>query len=362
MVKTVSPLERLATEPRRFGFDAAVRVLLSAAHSAEPADVVRFRSVPGLAYPAADVISLQTGDEGAPPDMVVTVMGLTGPTGVLPRNYTANVTTTLRSRSRALYDFLDLLSHRLVALFAKAGTKYRPNRIAETSGLTGGSDDPLTVGLLSLTGYGTSGLTERLPSGISPLLHYAGLFAAHPRSAERLEALVSDWLARPVEVRQFVGAWLRLPSGEQTRLPSPLVPGQFNRLGFDASIGVRAWDVQAGVILRIGPLDRRGFAALLPDGAALGRLVSLVRAYTGFTTSFAINLVVAAAEVPPLQLRVDAAPVPRLGWNTWLSAPAPRLTDVDDALFEAEVIEARVSPPTPSRAGDQTGVLYSDTA
>ena len=60
------------------------------------------------------------------PDVTVGLMGLTGPSGVLPRYYSEVVTQTLRSRSTALRDFLDLLSHRFVAFFAGAGMKYRP--------------------------------------------------------------------------------------------------------------------------------------------------------------------------------------------------------------------------------------------
>ena len=91
-------------------------------------------------------------------------------------------------------------------------------------------------------------------------------------------------------------------------------------------------------------MDRDGFHALLPDRPALGRLVALVRAYLGFATGFAINPVVAAAAVPPLQLCADADPPPRLGWNTWLTAPAgTRRKDAADAVFEAEVVEARLS-------------------
>ena len=360
-MKPAAPLESLALTPRRFGFDAGVRVLLHAAHEADPGEVVRFRSVTGLAYPPADILGLHTGAEGTKPDMVVSVMGLTGPSGVLPRNYTEAVNATLRSRSGALHDFLDLLSHRMVALFARAGAKYRPSRIAEISALSARTVDPLGAALLSLTGYGTAHLTDRMAAGTTPLMHYAGLFAAHPRSADRLQALVSDWLGRKVEVRQFAGAWLALPPDQRTRLAGPGIAGQFDRLGSsadpqgsngtgaardDAAIGVRAWDVQAGVVLRIGPLDRHGFTSLLPDRPALGRLVALVRAYLGFTTGFAVNLVVAAAEVPPLQLRAQADPAPLLGWNTWLAAPAGgRRHDAADAVFEADIVEARMHAP-----------------
>jgi type VI secretion system protein ImpH len=364
--RSTSPLERLATDPRRFSFDAGIRVLLHAAHAADPGSVVRFRSVAGLAYPPADILGLTLQDEGVPPDLVVSVMGLTGPSGVLPRSYSEIVNTTLRSRSDSLRDFLDMLSHRMLALFASAGTKYRPNRIAEVSQLSDhavdGGNDPLTGALLSLTGYGTPHLVDRMVAGREPLLHYAGLLTTQPRSAERLRALVSDWLGRPVEIRQFVGAWLPLPSDQRTRLAGPGIDGQFNRLGFaadqvgdaardDATVGVRAWDVQAGIVLRIGPLDRQSFTSLLPDHPTLDRLVALVRAYLGFSTGFAINPVVAAGEVPALQLRADADPPPRLGWNTWMTAPVgSRLKDAGEAVFEAEVVEARRSVRPPAAA------------
>ena len=112
----------------------------------------------------------------------------------------------------------------------------------------------------------------------------------------------------------------------------------------DAAAGVRAWDPQARIILRIGPLDLKGFQRLLPDRVALHRLVSLVRAYVGFELGFAINPVLAAREVPPLLLTAGADPPPRLGWNTWVPGPAAGVIqrhDAADAIFEAEVIEAQ---------------------
>ena len=71
------------------------------------------------------------------PEVTVGLMGLTGPSGVLPRYYSEVVTQTLRSRSTALRDFLDLLAHRFVAFFARGGIKYRPARAAEAAALRG---------------------------------------------------------------------------------------------------------------------------------------------------------------------------------------------------------------------------------
>ena len=152
---------------------------------------------------------------------------------------------------------------------------------------------------------------------------------------------MSDWLGMKVEVVEFAGAWLPLPPDQRTRLS---VNGAWCRLGVDAAAGVRAWDPQARIILRIGPLDLQGFQRLLPDRVALHRLVSLVRAYIGFELGFAINPVLAALEVPPLLLTATADPPPRLGWNTWVPGPPGGVIqrhDAADAIFEAEVIEAQ---------------------
>jgi type VI secretion system protein ImpH len=344
-MKPRSILARFLAEPRRFRFDAAIRVLMHAARQADPADAARFRSSPGLAPPPADIIAVQPGRDlpgGRLPEVTVAVMALAGASGVLPRFYTEMLGLTLRDRSQSLHRFLDMLSHRMVALFARAGIKYRPHRAADTATLTQPpATDALAGSLLAFTGYGTPHMIERLAAGSDPLLHYAGLFAMRPRSAERLAALVSDWLGRSVAIEQFAGAWLLVPPDQRSRMPAGRRPGQFNRLGVDAAIGVRAWDIQARIVLRVGPLDRAAFEALLPDRPALRRLVSLIRAFVGFETAFAINPVLAAAAVPELRLDAAADPPPRLGWNSWLPvSPGRPRRDAGEAIFEAEVVEA----------------------
>ena len=344
-----SAYARLLAEPKRFRFDAAARVLARASKKSDLAEHVRFRTMPGLAYPSADIVAVEPPAENYRLQVTTPVMGLTGSAGVLPRPYTDLLTRTLRNRSAALHDFLDMLSHRFVAFFAGAGVKYRINRSAETA-VTARPPQPdrITDALLALTGYATPHLVPRLAVGPNPLLHYAGLFSGRPRSAEKLGALVSDWLGREVEVSQFVGAWLFLATDQQTALAAGLRPGAWNRLGVDAAIGVRAWDLQSRIVLRVGPLNRSEFEGLLPDRSALQRLVSLVRAFLGFEISFAINPVLAGPEVPPLLLDARADAPPRLGWNSWIPDPegpptGGRRADAADAIFPAEIIEAEAA-------------------
>ena len=277
-----------------------------------------------------------------PPRVTVGLIGLTGPVGVLPRRYSDAVVADQRSRSFSLTDFLDLISHHMIAAFAAAGAKYRPHRAADVGALAPGRQraDPVAEVLLALTGYATPGLAERLLAGAAPLRHYAGFFSAHPRSADRLEALASDWLGRPVKVEQFAGAWMALP-----RRPAHASAGRrVARCVWPA--GPRCGGRRA----RLGPAGAnraaRSGRSTLPTSSGscrIGRCCaswsSLVRAFVGFEVGFAVNPVLARDAVPPLVMSHPGEPGaagagPLLGWNTWLptSAITPRRTDADDAL------------------------------
>jgi len=344
------PLARLKEQPHRFTFDAVVRMLMFLHRRADPATVARFTSTTGSSYLAAEVTQVRNDDGIAEPLVAVGILGLTGPTGVLPRYYTDAVVADQRSRAFSLTHFLDLISHRMIAAFAAAGAKYRPHRAADVGALAAGPErtDPVADSLLSLTGYGTPHLVDRLLAGQAALRHYAGFFSAHPRSTDRLEALASDWLGQSVKVEQFAGAWLALPVEQRTRLGVGLSPGGFCQLSVDAAVGVRAWDQQARITLRIGPLDLHYFERLLPDQPLLRELIALVRAYVGFEVGFAVNPVLARDAIPALALAPPAAPElgngrPLLGWNTWLptSQATQRKSDAGDALFDSEIVEGR---------------------
>src|SRR3981189_1780775 len=103
--------------PRAFAFTPAVRILARAAKTSDPAEAVRFRSSPGLAYPAAEIAAIEPPANGRSTQLTTNVISLVGTAGVLPRLYTEVLTTTLRNRSRALHDFIDMLSHRMVGMF-----------------------------------------------------------------------------------------------------------------------------------------------------------------------------------------------------------------------------------------------------
>ncbi len=336
--------DTLLEEPSRFSFDAGVAVMMRASGQGDPGAAVRFHAAAGLGFVPADLLSVERDDAGF--RATTGLIGLTGPAGVLPRPYTERLNAEQRNRSPALGAFLDMLAQRPIAHFAAAGIKYRPHRTADAAAIgTNGAGTPrdgMRDALLALVGYAIPGQAARLRVGADPLLYYAGAFSAQPRSADRLAAILSDWLGQTVHVEQFAGTWLSLGRDQMTALPKGGRSGQFHQLGVDAAAGARVWDIQSRIVLRVGPLERSDFDALLPGRPLLANLVSLARAYLDRVVDFAVNPVLAAHAVPPIELAPHAPP--HLGWNTWLPTSKPRRQDAAEAQFEASGIETIEAP------------------
>jgi type VI secretion system protein ImpH len=346
--RSASPLEALTRAPETFKFDAAARILLAAAgkrlaDGEQDDDRLRYGATPGLAQPSVEVSSAQAPSPNDPARLVTPLIGLIGPSGVMPRWYTELVAQSVRARSRAIADFFDLLAQRMVAAFTRAGIKYRLHRAAEDAAQAG-AEEKIGAGLLALTGFGTAHLADRLAAGPEALKHYSGFFAARPRSADRLASMVADYLGRPVEIVEFAGAWLTVPPDQQSRMPHGRVAGSFNALGVDCAIGTRAWDQQARFIVRVGPLNRAEFEALLPDKPGLAALVSLIRAYVGWEADFAVNLLLGVSEIPPLQMAGgNVLGAPRLGWTSWTPSGTAGMRGrrfADEAVFGATLVES----------------------
>lgn len=312
MTKAPSPRERLKAEPARFSLDQAVAVL---APGRDPVELA-YRTQARLGAPGGEVAKAE-GEE-----ITVTTFGLVGLGGVLPRHYTALVGAEARKRSTALHQFLDMLARRFTGLFVKAGAKYRPAR------------DPVPAErvLAAASGLGTPHLVARLATPLPALLFHAGALASRSRSAERLRGMLTEETGTPVQIVEFAGGWIRLPPGEQSRLASRTQPGLNCGLGVDAALGAQAWDASARFLLRLGPLTFAEFEALLPGAPLHRRLVELTRLQVGMEQDFALNPVLAAAEVPPLKLGGGA----RLGWTGWLTAPVPRKVDAAQAMLRGD--------------------------
>jgi type VI secretion system protein ImpH len=290
---------------------------------------VRFKASTGVGFPASAIQSIEDGEDGAPPEMTVNFMGLTGPQGALPLDYSLYAASRERARDHALRDFFSLFDHRMISLFYRGWAKSRADIHPPQQGEAqreGDAHDWLTTQTMAVVGLSTPGLAERLSVAPSALLYYAGLLAVPSRPAAALEQMLADFFDVPCEVEQFVGAWYPLTVSAQTALGEEL-----GALGGGAVAGDEVWDQQGRVRIRIGPLTRRQYDDFLPGGEAHEALRALTRFFANDQFDFEIQLVLARDEAPVCQLDSDAPALP-LGWATWLRT-APLERDPDDAVF-----------------------------
>ena len=244
--------------------------------------VVRFRApvaqLPGRRHqpaprrsagPAADRARLRA-------EMIVTFLGLTGPSGVLPRHYTELLIERVRDKDYSLRDFLDLFNHRLISLFYRAWEKYRlpigyERSAARRPGRRARPDRP--AGSICLVGWGppacaaASTSTTRLPVTTA---------ATSPTSRGRRRPWKSPArrLPRDADPRAAVPGPVARP---RPRRPGPHARSAFIPRAATTSsasnlvVGARVWDVQSKFRLRLGPLTWRQFRSLMPNGAPCGR-------------------------------------------------------------------------------------------
>lgn len=324
--------ELLWREPTAFAFFQAVHLLECLNPGRQPVggdtpvdEVVRFAVNPQVAFTAAEIQDLQAGLDDEPPRMVVNFLGLTGPVGVLPLEYSALVAEQSRARNYALRDFLDIFHHRIISLLYLAWENSQFPAAYERRQKTGSLDDDgrrgqrdrLTSHLMDLIGMGAEGVQRRLPVPDESLLPYTGLLAMRSRPAVALQQMLEDYFDVPVEIEQFVGAWYPVPADAYCELDVD-DGGPSRQLGMGAVVGDEIWDPQARARVRLGPLTRRQYDRFLPGGSDYQALGALTRLFVGDELDMEVQLVLARDEVPWCALGVDDGDSTPLGWCTWL--------------------------------------------
>lgn len=356
----VDLLEALASEPHRFNFFQLVR-RLEAAYPERPRvgtaavpsqDIVRMGGPPSLAFASAPVTGFRAGGDDRPPHRVdIAFMGLFGPNGELPHEFTryalrqiANVRHRSAGSNHAarasgasgrgasgpgteepFSDFVDMFNHRMLCAFYRA---WRASRPAVTRDRP--DEDPFVGALGSILGITGEGLRA---SGIDELaLSMAGQLAFRSRPAEGLCELAARLLQAPVGMQQFVGEWLAIPSRHAWKLGvHGLGAGRsLGLLGESTLIGPDVYERQSRFRLVVGPVGRARYLSLLPGSDDLTRLAELVRHYIDNQFSWDLLVKVLPGSVQPMLL----GEVGVLGSTAYLS---PRAGE--------EIEEHLVTPP-----------------
>lgn len=346
-------IDQLLKQPHRFNFFQAVRLIEQMCDSASTRrigpvgldnvpsrEILRFRAQPSLSFAANTITAIkqkpkeEEGLSAAQMEMVVSFFGLTGPAGVLPQHYTRLLIGQVRQKDFTLRDFFDLFNHRFVSLFYRAWEKYRlPIQYERAQRQGGEQTDKITQALLSLVGFGTGALRNRLHLPREVFLFFAGHFARFPRNAESLQCLLCEYFQLPIRVEQFSGQWFYLSAENCSRLGGSPHEETNNQLGLNCIAGERIWDVQSKFRLRIGPLTFQQFDDLLPGRLGFQRICQMIRSYVGLDFDFDLQAVLLESEVPGSQLNSLAdAESPLLGWNSWLRSDSYEC-ELESAIF-----------------------------
>ncbi|RWE26772.1 MAG: type VI secretion system baseplate subunit TssG, partial [Mesorhizobium sp.] len=276
-----------------------------------------------LSFSARDVVKHQDAGEKAPARVTVANLGLLGPEGPMPLHLTRWVLDRLSQRwftgadaaqtsDTTFVDFVNILQHRMMALYYRAWADAHPAVQVERS--VGGR---VRAMLEAMSGIGLPGTQD--PELDTVRLRQAGSLASQVDGVERLTLFLATAFKVPVQVKEFVAAWTTIPTALQTRLGKAHAG-----LGRGATIGPRVFSRQSRIELRVGPLSLDAFRSFLPGERRLGLFKKAVRDMIGETLDVDLRIVLARKAVPPP--RVGTV---QLGRTTWLARPAEK-GDADD--------------------------------
>ncbi|MFX1676929.1 type VI secretion system baseplate subunit TssG [Paraburkholderia sp. A2WS-5] len=328
-----SPLDHLLTEPWRFEFFNAVRLLerwFVEHGGARPRDAlayrITFRTTLSTTFPPSEIkqivsynvagerltdTSQHTASEVFRVDLTPAFFGLLGSQGALPLRYTEQITNEEHAnRDRSGRAFLDIFSNRATAHFYAAWKKYRLPHHYELD-----RNERYLPILQSLAGIADASTQQMLHSQPGALIGDAvaghGTVARHRAvSAYYLQRTLSDYFDVRVRIEQFVGHMYDLPPVRQSQL------GQINIvLGATALAGERIWLRNLRVRLVIEPLTAAQYDKFLPGSERSLALARMLYLLVGMTLEYEVCLVLHREGVKPIELGSHG----RLGFSAFLS-------------------------------------------
>ncbi len=308
-------LEKLLADPQRFSFFQAILLLEGARKGAVPLgqqgppaeEAVRLRSDASLGFPKSDVSAIENlGDHHSPPyRLTAAFMGLYGTTSPLPNFYSESIIMD-EQEGGPLRAFFDLFNHRLLSLFFRSWTKYRPHVLFRPDG-----KDEFSDRLFSLAGLSSHGVKENANFPAVRSLRFLGLLSQKPHSAESLAEMVRGYFHHPAEVKQFVPAKIALEDEQKAKL------GKQNcKLGENLALGELVPDRMGKFQISLGPVGYDDYLTFLPGRENLEALKGLARLFSPDYLDFDLQVTLKGEETP--RLGVALAQESYLGWTTGL--------------------------------------------
>ncbi|MDO1509202.1 MULTISPECIES: type VI secretion system baseplate subunit TssG [unclassified Neisseria] len=292
-----------------FQFCRILEALLSHDPDSSLRDLVRFRRVKALSFPAGEIASVKREDISKLSSVRTTFLGLYGVDSVLP-DYFLNDIATNKEGSDSLAAFLDIFNHRISELFYQAWRKYRyPFQFVS------GGGDRLSISLLHLIGQlverNGAGAQEKLlhPLLDSKILGLLSIFHQRTRTAEGVKSIV-QYLSPNAEVKvsEFQTQWIYLSD------KGKLGKGNLRLNNGSTVLGNRIKDNSHLIHIDIFPDTFESAQELLPNQLLYVKLINMLKVYLGYKTDAFIYLNLKKSWIPQTKLKSNQM----LGINTGL--------------------------------------------
>ncbi|MGE5451691.1 MAG: type VI secretion system baseplate subunit TssG [Acidobacteriota bacterium] len=355
-------IHQLLQEPQQFNFFQAVRLLDRWLDKGTPGGRgltrLNFRNSLSLSFPASEIESVKVHfrqDPGSSADEALAVrasdidrvdltpafMGLLGVTGTMPLFYTeALAQRELYQKDFGARAFMDIFSHRAVAMFYDAWRKHRLPLQYEANQTH--AFLPLTLSVAGMSHARQQGRgKEGRQRAIAPeaLAYYAGAIQQRTWSVAQAQAVLQDYFRVPVRIEQFIGRWYQLPESGRAYLGivNPL-NGSQGVLGHSAMLGDRVWQRDLCMRVVLGPLPHEQMQRFLPGSKGAQALQEWLTLCFGSGLEFEINLALQHSHVRGLQLDSSRSPqTSRLGWDTFLQT-RPSDEDRVDVRYDLQAV------------------------
>jgi len=351
--KNISIIKKLTERPFEFCFIQAVRLLERAAvfnikdgeyspdkpiakYMHPSSEFVRFNANSSLSFPSSDIKSIKKNPDKTKSkqwQVDVNFIGLTGSSGILPFHYTETVLQRLKLKDNSMADFFNIFNHRTTSLFYQASCKYNlplnyEKKRLHIKGDT--SSDNYTQAILSLIGFGTKNLSNRLYTKDESLIFYSGLLTEKVRTASGLQQILHSHFGISVVIKEFIGEWQTLIPDVRTRLSTNHC-GFNNCLGRSVMLGRKGWFSQGRIKIILEPLDQEQLNNFSPGTSSLKAIDEIIRLYLGIEYDYNLIIKIKKKDISVKTTLSVKTPV-IMGWNTWLTNKKSSATDLEETV------------------------------
>lgn len=317
--KPSAVIDDLLATPGNYAFvqavDLASRYMGKESLPAER-DLCRFRVNPSLAFPPADIESLEFAatHNGVPRiDLMLNLMGLHGADSPLPAYFTEHIAQySDEADPDPLRDFLDIFNHRVILHLHSIWGKYRYYARYQQNAL-----DILSQRFYGFIGAGVKETRMAKEIQWPRLMAYMGLIAMNGDAEGALENILRHYFAhQETKIIPCIRRWVPVPAGQQT-----ILGVQNCILGENFITGDEVLDHSGKFRICIENLSWEDFLSFLPCHTKFDELTSVVSFVLKSRLSFDVELKLKPGEIRPWILGDDTNGT-LLGWSTWSSTDA----------------------------------------